>query len=169
LTGKFIVRSTTSCTRNQELILTRTGDVQANVSVADPGAQPALVASPAQGLRGRYQETDTYTEGGRSAQINYDISTYCLRTGKRCLSSWQNPDDSKTMIFENGKWTLTTTSADSTCKSGGDAHREITLEYPLPESAEDPIIVLTGRGHYTITGACPYSSDFESKVERTGD
>ena len=53
-------------------------------------------------------------------------------------------------------------------QKGGPAHREVTLQYPLPSPAQDPITLLTGRGHYTITGACPFNSDFDSKVQRTG-
>jgi len=139
------------------------------VSIADPKTQPALVASPAQGLFGRYQETDTYSDGGRNAQVNFDIQTYCLRTGDRCLSYWENPDDAKILTFAANKWVLASTSADATCKTGGPAHREISLEYPLPQPTQNPITLLTGRGHYTITGDCPYSSDFDSRVERTGD
>ena len=54
-------------------------------------------------------------------------------------------------------------------QSGGPAHREVTLQYPLPSPAQDPITLLTGRGHYTVTGGCPFNSDFDSKVQRTGD
>jgi serine/threonine-protein kinase len=168
LHGEFTVRSTTGCARNQQVTFTRTGDVERNVSIADPEAQPPRVAS-AEGLRGRYQETDTYTDGGRTAEVNFDIQTYCLRTGQRCLSYWLNPDDAKILVFSQNQWVLTTTSADSTCKSGGAAHREITLQYPLPQPPQNPITLLTGRGHYTISGACPFNSDFDSRVERTGD
>ena len=35
--------------------------------------------------------------------------------------------------------------------------------------AQNPITLLTGNGHYTVTGACPFTSDFESRVQRTGD
>ncbi len=169
LAGEFTVRSTTSCARNQQVTFTRTGDVQSTVSVADPKAQPAQVTSPAQSLHGRYQETDTYSDGGRSAQANFDIQAYCLRTGDRCLSYWFNPDSVKALLFSQGKWVLTTTSDDVDCKSGGRGHREMSLEYPLPQPAQDPITLLTGTGHYTITGACAYASDFDSRVERTGD
>jgi len=55
-------------------------------TIADPEGQPPRAASPAEGLHGRYQETDTYTDGNRSAEVNFDIQTYCLRTGQRCLS-----------------------------------------------------------------------------------
>jgi serine/threonine-protein kinase len=168
LVGESIIRSTTSCAQNQQVTFTRTGDVQPNVSIADPEAQPSRVASPAKALHGRYKETDTYADG-RSAEANFDIQTYCLRTGERCLSYWQNPDDIKALVFAQGRWVLTNTSADSTCQAGGRAHREISLEYPLPQPSQDPITLLTGRGHYTVTGDCPFNSDFDSRVERTGD
>jgi serine/threonine protein kinase len=169
LQGEFIVRSTTACARNQQVTFARTGDVQENVPIAHPEAQPPRVASPAEALHGRYQETDTYADGGRSAEVNFDIQTYCLRTGERCLSYWMNPDDAKILVFAQSQWALANTSADSKCTNGGRAHREITLQYPLPAPAQDPITLLTGRGHYTITGDCPYSSDFDSRVERTGN
>ncbi|MCW2688063.1 MAG: protein kinase family protein, partial [Mycobacterium sp.] len=168
LQGEFIVRSTTSCARNQQVTFTRTGDIQPNVSIADPKAQPPRVASSAQGLHGQYRETDKYADG-RSAEANFDIQTYCLRTGERCLSFWQNPDDIKTLVFAQGRWVLANTLADSTCQAGGRAHREISLEYPLPQPSQDPITLLTGRGHYTVTGDCPFNSDFDSRAERTGD
>jgi serine/threonine-protein kinase len=169
LQGEFIVRSTSGCARNQQVTFTRTGDAQNGVSIADAAAQPARVASQAEALHGRYQETDTYQADGRSAEANFDIQTYCLRTAQRCLSYWLNPNDAKILVFAKGQWVLANTSADSECKSGGPAHREISLQYPLPQPPQDPITLLTGRGHYTITGDCPYNSDFDSRVQRTGD
>lgn len=169
LTGDFIVRSTTSCARNQQVTFTRTGDVAANASVADPKTQPARVPSPAQGLRGNYQETDTNPAGGVSPPTNFDIQTYCLRTGDRCLSYWQNPKDPRTFLFAQNKWDLTTTSADGDCPKGGRAHRVMSLDFPLPQPAADPITLLTGHGNYTMTGDCPANSDFDARVDRTGD
>ncbi|MDT5370249.1 MAG: hypothetical protein QOC62_4680 [Mycobacterium sp.] len=169
LTGDFVVRSTTSCARNQQVTFTRTGDVAANVSIFDPKQQPARVPSPAQGLRGNYQETDTNPDGGVSPPTNFNIQTYCLRTGDRCLSYWQNPKDPRTFLFAQNKWDLTTTSADGDCPKGGRAHRVMSLDFPLPQPAPDPITLLTGNGHYTMTGDCPAGSDFSVRVERTGD
>jgi hypothetical protein len=169
LQGEFIVRSTSGCARNQQVTFTRTGDAQKGVSIADAAAQPARVASPADALHGRYREIDTYTADGRSAEANFDIQTYCLRTGQRCLSYWLNPNDAKILVFAQGQWVLANTTGDSQCQSGGRAHREISLQYPLPEPPKDPITLLTGHGHYTITGDCPYNSDFDSRVQRTGD
>lgn len=170
LEGEFVVRSANgSCASNQPVTFTRTGDRQAGASVADPASQPARVASPAQSLHGSYQEVDTYVDGNRSAEVSFDIQTYCLRTGQRCLSYWLNPNDVKVLVFERNEWVLTNTSTDSRCKNGEPARREIILNYPLPQPRQDPITLLTGRGHYTVTGGCPFNSDFESRVQRTGD
>jgi serine/threonine-protein kinase len=169
LTGEFVVRSTTSCARNQQVTFTRTGDIAANASIADPKTQPARVPSPAAGLRGNYQETDTNPDGGVSPPTNFNIQTYCLRTGDRCLSYWQNPKDPRTFLFAQNTWNLTTTSADGDCPKGGRAHREMSLQFPLPAPTPNPITLLTGHGHYTMTGDCPAGSDFDARVERTGD
>jgi len=169
LAGEFIVRSTASCATDQQVKFTRVGDVKPDVSVADPQTQPPRVPSPAQALHGKYQETDTYADGGRNAEVNFDIATYCLRTGDRCLSYWQNPNDTKTLVFSQNQWVLANTAKDATCKNGSRAHGEVTLQYPLPQPAQDPVALLTGRGHYTVTGECPFNSDFDSRVQRTGD
>ena len=169
LQGELAVRTTGGCDHNQAVTFTRTGSVDPNTPVADPDAQPSRVVSPAKGLHGQYQETDTYTADGRSAQADFAIQTYCLRTGERCLSYWQSANQSKVLVYSQDKWVLTPTSGDTQCRSGARAHREITQEYPLPQPASDPITVLTGRGHYVVTGDCPYASDFDSRVERTGD
>ena len=170
LDGEFIVRSTSrSCASNRPVKFTRTGDVAPNVSVADPVAQPARVVSPAEALHGRYEETDTYADGGRRAGVSFDIQTYCLRTGERCLSYWMNPDDAKILVFDQNQWVLANTSMDSKCTSGAPAHREISLQYALPQPPQDPITLLIGRGHDTVTGDCQINSDFDSRVERTGD
>ncbi len=148
---------------------TRIGDADSDVSVADPAAMPARVVSPGQALYGSYQETDTYKDGNRNADVSFDIQSFCLRTGERCLSYWLSPNDIKVLIFAKNEWVLANRSSDSKCTNGGPAHREITLQYPLPSPAQDPITLLTGRGHYTVTGGCPFNSDFDSKVQRTGD
>ncbi|MGZ5395386.1 MAG: protein kinase domain-containing protein [Mycobacterium sp.] len=170
LEGELTVRSTnTNCASNRPVTFTRTGDPQDGVSVVDPASLPARVASPAEALYGRYQEVDTYKDGNRSADVSFDIQTYCLRTGDRCLSYWLNPNDVKILTFAKNQFDLANRSSDSTCKEGGPAHREITLQYPLPTPAQDPITLLTGNGHYTVTGSCPFNSDFDSRVQRTGD
>lgn len=168
LTGQFTVRSTNGCGRDQQVTFTKTGDGNA-AELPDPAAQPALVPSPAAALHGRYRETDTYASDARRAEATFDVRTYCLRTGDRCLSWWQSAADAKAMVFAAGKLVLANTTGSARCTSGRTARRETALEYPIPDLAQDPITGLTGRGRYTVTGDCPYNSDFESRVERTGD
>jgi serine/threonine-protein kinase len=73
------------------------------------------------------------------------------------------------LIFTKNQWVLADTSQDAKCTNGSSAHGQITLNYPLPQPAQDPITLLAGRGHYTVTGECPFNSDFDSRVQRTGD
>ncbi|MGO4445513.1 protein kinase [Mycobacterium sp. 2YAF39] len=170
LEGELVVRSTDpGCASNRTVTFTRTDDAAQGISVADPATLPARVASPAQALYGRYQEVDTYKDGNRSADVSFDIKTYCLRTGDRCLSYWFTPDGAKILLFSKNEWVLANRSSEAQCKNGGPAHREITAQYPLPTPAQDPITTLTGTGHYTVTGGCPFNSDFDSRVQRTGD
>jgi serine/threonine-protein kinase len=168
LQGEFVVRSAAGCARTQQVMFTRTGELEVGVSVADPSTQPPPVVSPAQALHGQYRETDTYAEGTRTAEVEFDVQSFCLRTGQRCMSYWQNSTDSKVLVFTPDTWVLATTSSDSTCQNGGRSHRDISLHYPLPQPPQDPINLLTGRGHYTVTGDCPFTSDFDSRAQRIG-
>ena len=134
-----------------------------------PRSTPPRVVSPAEALHGRYQETDTYAEGGGIVEVNFDIQTYCLRTGRALPELLDEPrrrQDSWFSTRTSGCWP--NTSMDSKCTSGAPAHREVSLQYALPQPPQDPITLLTGRGHNTLTGDCPFNSDFDSRVERTG-
>jgi serine/threonine protein kinase len=170
LVGEFDVRPTTGCAHNQQVTFTRTGAAQAGVSVADPKAQPPRVISPAQGLGGRYQETETSPANPSSNySLSFGIQSYCLRTGQRCLSDWQNPQDPRTFLYSQDQWVLTNTSVGVDCTKGGKARKDTSLTYPLPQPTPNPITLLTGHGHYTLTGDCSENFDFDSRVERTGD
>jgi serine/threonine protein kinase len=170
LAGEFDVRPATGCAHNQQVTFARTGDAQAGVSVADPKAQPPRVISPAQGLGGRYQETETSpADPSSNYSLSFGIQSYCLRTGQRCLSYWQNPQDPRTFLYSQDQWVLTNTSVGVDCTKGGKARRDTSLTYPLPQPTPKPITLLTGHGHYTLTGDCSANTDFDSRVERTGD
>jgi serine/threonine-protein kinase len=73
------------------------------------------------------------------------------------------------LVFAQNQWVLGNSSEDARCTNGSAARSQVTLQYPLPQPAQDPITLLTGRGHYTVTGQCPFNSDFDSRVQRTGD
>jgi hypothetical protein len=147
---------------------TRTGDVFPGVQVADPDTQPPRVASPAQGLHGRYHETETDANGAAVPESDSVVRTDCLRTGERCTSYFYNSNLVKSLVFANGKWTQNT-EGDSACWVGGTAHAKFTAEYPLPQPPQDPITLLTGHGHTESTGSACTGGDFNEKFVRTGD
>ena len=148
---------------------TRTGDPDLN-KVPDPAVQPSRVVTPAEGLRGSYRETTTFTNGNVIPGKVLTANTYCLRTGDRCMSLFYAGEGAVTLIFAKDKWTRNEKGT-TTCTASGTSQTTITAEYPLPRELDDPIAQLNGRGTQTIApgGACTGGGDFEDKFERTGD
>ena len=144
-------------------------DPAAHASIADPAAQPPRVTSPAEALHGRYHKTATYANGNTN-DYDYLVQTYCLRTGQRCFSAWTPPDSggSSTFVFEDGRW-VRADAYDTDCTTGDRTHVDITEQHPLPQLPQDPITLLTGHGHKTNGGACPFNADFDETLQRTGD
>jgi len=77
----------------------------------------------------------------------------------------------------HGAYRETTSFTDGTVLPGnsacptGNAQVTITAEYPMPQTLDDPISVLNGRGTQTIAAGSPCTGggDFEDRFERTGD
>jgi serine/threonine-protein kinase len=147
---------------------TRTGDVFPGATVADPSTEPPRVASPAQGLHGRYHQTVTYTNGSKPPELDLVVRTECLRTGDRCMSVFHNPNAMEALVFDRAKWTRDV-EGDTACPAGGTAHIKVTEDYPLPQPPQDPITLLTGHGHIESTGTACTGGDVEEKLVRTGD
>lgn len=148
---------------------TRTGDVFPGVAVADPNTQPPRVASPAQGLHGRYHDTITFR--GRPAapqQGDPAVGTDCLRAGDRCVSVVHGPEGRQVLIFANGNWTRAE-EYDNPCAAGGTTHVKVTGDFPLPQPPQNPITVLTGHGYDGVTGSACTGGDFDETLVRTGD
>jgi len=170
LTGDSVRASTDSlCAAKRTVKFTRTGDPDPN-KVPDPGVLPPRVTSPAEGLRGNYQETTTFTDGSVVPGKNLTADTYCLRTGDRCMSLFHAGGQAVTLLYADEKWARNEKGT-TTCGAGGTAQMTITADYPMPNQLDDPISVLTGRGTQTVApgGACTGGGDFEDRFERTGD
>jgi serine/threonine protein kinase len=170
LSGDSVRASTDSlCAAKRTVKFTRTGDPDLN-KVPDPTVLPPRVTSPADGLRGSYQETTTFTNGNVVPGKNLRADTYCLRTGDRCMSLFHSGGQAVTLMYADEKWTRNEKGA-TPCTAGGTAQMTITAEYPMPKQLDDPITVLTGRGTQTVAagGACTGGGDFDDKFERTGD
>jgi serine/threonine-protein kinase len=169
LTGKYRADSQVSnCGTERTVTFTRTGDVDVN-SLPDPGGQRPPVASPASAFRGRYNGTQTPDDTHRPTSWHTTFTTYCLRTGERCISYAAYKEGDDLYIFAAGKW-IYHYEGKSRCNAGGDDQIKVHWEFPLPQPAQDPIPLLTGHGHKEVSGtACAGAYNEDVKYERTGD
>lgn len=169
LSGETVRASTNSaCAAKRTVKFTRTGDPDPN-KVADPSVLPPRAVSPADGLRDSYRETTSFTDGTVHPPKVLDVTTYCLRTGDRCMSLFHAGGEVVTLMFANDKWARDE-QGNTSCPAGA-AQVKITAEYPMPQTLDDPISVLNGRGNQTILpgGPCTGGGDFQDTFERTGD
>jgi serine/threonine-protein kinase len=175
LSGDYTAATPDNCFTARTVTFTRTEDVDVN-SLPDPATQPPRVTSPAEALRGRYHATLTFLTGSRVVDKNEAdlfVRTDCLRTGERCMSFFRNESNTaRPLVFAGEKWTHKEEKdyQPENC-AGATAHRISSSEYPLPQPPQDPIAVLTGHGHQTITGPSCVAGEYdvEEKFERTGD
>jgi serine/threonine-protein kinase len=169
LTGETTRSTINSCSAAKRTVtFTRTGDPDL-ARVPDPASLPPRAASPSTALHGRYHETITYANGGSApGQDDLTVRTVCLRTGERCMSLFHAIDGVVPLVFSGNKWTRDDEGT-VPCNLGGTAHIKLSAEYPLPDPLQDPISLLTGRGHNETTGSACAGGAFEDKFERTGD
>ncbi|SPM27110.1 serine/threonine-protein kinase [Mycobacterium terramassiliense] len=168
LSGDYTATAANACATKRTVTFTRTADGDIN-GLPDPAGNPPRVVSPAQALRGRYHVTWTLTSGDPLQQFDTAVTTYCLRTGDRCMSYFHEPSNDLPLVFGDGRWTWNV-DATSTCPRSGDTtHMKSGGEYPLPQPPTDPIAKLTGRGHQEQSPPCPLNADFDETFTRTGD
>ncbi len=170
LAGEATEMMAKGCANKRNVTFTRTGDVDVK-SVADPNALPLRVVSPAAGVHGHYRETGTQPNGYRE-QNDFAVRTDCLRTGERCMSFFHKPPlSAMALVFDGGTWTYDR-EFDMPCTRGGAMeHTRIVAHFPLPQPPEDPITLISGRGHEDVTGPLSpcKSTDIDVKFARTGD
>ncbi len=168
LAGEVTEMMDKGCANKRGVTFTRTGDVDVS-TLADPNTLPPRVVSPAEALHGRYRETNIQPNGYKE-QADFVVGTECLRTGDRCMSLFHRPPASAmALVFDRGTWTYAR-EFDARCTKGGTSHLKLFVPFPLPQPPQDPITLLTGRGHEDITGpsACK-STDVDMKFARIGD
>ena len=147
LSGETVRSSTDSlCAAKRAVKFTRTGDPDLN-KVPDPAVLPPRVVTPAEGLRGSYRQTTTFTNGTVLPGKVLAANTYCLRTGDRCMSLFHADGGAVTLIFADDKWTRNEMGT-TTCAAGrygaGHHHRGVpaTRGVGRPDRAAD-----TGAAH----------------------
>lgn len=157
------------CANKRTVTFTRTGDADIN-SLPDPASLAARVVSPAEALHGSYLKVDTEANG-YVYEHDYVVRTDCLRTGDRCMSLFHSPPAIALSVeFADGHWTYNH-EMNSTCSTGGKVQVKVSINYPLPQPAQDPITLLSGQGRAQVVGGsarCP-STNLDEKFKRTGD
>ena len=172
LAGDFVRLTSEQCQETRPVTFTRTGDVDVDADfrgVADPADLPPRVVSPAEGLRGRYRITRTFA--GRAPQElgESPVTTYCLRSGDRCMSYFPINSGDLALVFGGGKWEWKDES-DGPCPAGEMSHLKASAQFPLPQPPQNPIPSLTGHGTWVQTGgSCAVNLSFDETFTRTGD
>jgi hypothetical protein len=167
--GDFSALTGNDCLGLHTVTFTRTGDVDLN-TLSDPAALPPRVVSPAEALRGRYHQRRTFHIRATPQEIDYEVTTHCLRTGDRCISFFHNPTGAdEPLTFADGRFNLGT-ETDTVCPGRNTPmHVSKSGQYPLPDPPQDPITLLSGRGRQVQTGSCAVSVEFDETFTRTGD
>jgi serine/threonine protein kinase len=167
LSGEFTATTSNACLAKRTVTLTRTGDVDVE-TLPDPVTVPPRVVSPAEALRGQYQQSRNFPSVGQTQKTVYRVATHCLRTGDRCISFFHGQaGEAEPLTFGDGNWNLFTES-DNACR-GGQMHVTKSGRYPLPQPLQNPITLLTGNGRQDQTAPCAGNIVFDETFTRIGD
>jgi Protein kinase domain len=168
-TGDFTSTAGNSCAAKHTVTFTRTGDVDV-ATLPDPAALPPRVVSPARFLHGHYHSKRTYHIATAPKQLDYAVTTYCLRSGDRCMSYFYAPDGQvEPLVFGGGNWARDTSVAGKCPETQAPMVAKDTGRFPLPEPPHDPIPMLTGRGTHLRSAPCAVTADYDETLTRTGD
>jgi predicted Ser/Thr protein kinase len=171
LAGEHIRATANQCAEKRTVTFTRTGDVDVNADLnglPDPSTLPPRVVSPAEALHGHYTIARTFTGSVSQPLGDSDVTTYCLRTGDRCMSYFSLASGDIPLVFGDGNWRWSD-DADGPCPNGDMSHLTAGGQYPLPQPPQDPVPVLTGHGTWVQTGSCAVNFGFNETFTRTGD
>ncbi|HJT96551.1 MAG TPA: serine/threonine-protein kinase [Mycobacterium sp.] len=168
LTGEHTRTTSDQCQEKRTVTFTRIGDVDID-SLPDPADLPPRVMSPAEGLRGRYRITRTFTMPGLpQLQADSGVTTDCLRTGDRCMSYFVVAAGDIPLVFSGGNW-VWTDRTEGPCPNGDPSSLKADAQFPLPQPPQNPIPSLSGHGTWVQTGSCAVDLEFDETFTRTGD
>jgi serine/threonine-protein kinase len=172
LSGEHTRTTADQCAEKRTVTFTRTGDLDLDADFftpSDPAVLPPRVVSPAEGLRGRYHITRTFTMKGLPVlQADAPVVTDCLRTGDRCMSYFVVSAGDLPLVFDGGKW-IWTDRTEGPCPNGDMSTLKADAQFPLPEPPQNPISQLSGHGTWVQTGSCAINLEFDETFTRTGD
>jgi hypothetical protein len=149
----------------------RLSDVNAGVSVADPGKQARRSPSAPEGLTGHYDETSVLRDSSKPGVRRLAMQTMCVRNTDQC-ATFRSFTGSATAIvsslmFSNGKWLLNQRT-EVNCPNGATAKTVKHEEYALPQPVSQPLPRVTGNVRFDAADSCPAQA-LDISLERTGD
>jgi hypothetical protein len=152
--------------------VTRQGDVDPAVSVADPGKQAARSPSAPDGLTGHYNETSVLHDSPKpGSPLRVAMQTMCVRNTDQCATFKSHLTDEKTVVysllFNNGKWLLDK-HIEVNCPDGKTAKTVKHEEYVLPQPVSRPLPKVSGSIRFDAADSCP-AQQLDVSLERTGD
>jgi hypothetical protein len=176
LTGTRTESSVTpGCAYNTQIpvAVTRLGDVDSAVAVADPAAQPPLKRSTPNALSGHYSGKITNPATGGTQTRPLEIASACVRNTDQCrmLTTTTRNDGTRAvqaLHFADGKWS-TDLHQVARCTDGSTGDANSHWEYVMPAQPKNPIPKVRGTQHQVSTGACSMTTDFKLLLARTGD
>jgi hypothetical protein len=153
------------------ITVTRVSDVDAGISVADPGKQAPRSPSAPEGLVGHYDETSVLRDGSKPGVRRVAMQTMCVRNTDQCTTFKSYLAAGNTLVnsllFNNGKWLLDQ-HTDVNCPNGATAGTVKHEEYLLPQPVAHPLPRLTGSVRFDAANSCP-AQELDISLERTGD
>jgi hypothetical protein len=151
--------------------VTRLSDVDAGISVADPGQTAPRSPSAPEGLAGHYNETSAFHESPKPGVRRVVMQTMCVRNTDQCMTFKSYLASGTTVVnsllFNNGKWTLDQ-HTDVNCPNGATTGTVKHEEYVLPQPVSHPLPRVTGDVRFDAADSCP-AQQLDISLERTGD
>jgi hypothetical protein len=153
------------------MTVTRQGDVDAGISIADPGKAAPRSPSAPEGLAGHYNETSVLRDSSKPGVRRVAMQTMCVRNTDQCMTFKSYLASGNTLVnsllFNNGKWTLDQRT-EVNCPSGATASTVKHEEYGLPQPVSRPLQRVTGDVRFDAADACP-AQQLDITLDRSGD
>ena len=166
------------------MTLSRVGDVERGVPVADPHAVAPLSVSAPDGLKGRYRQVNTFRGQGAPPPNDeteveaktVEMMTMCVRNTEQCWALATADFDGTTvqwpMVFANGMWSVSRrASHNEACPNQSSTEMVMHSDYPMPQPPLNPVPRLTGTETFDFhspSTPCVGAFDYDSVLERTG-
>jgi hypothetical protein len=153
------------------MTVTRQGDVDAGISVADPAKAAPRKPSAPEGLAGHYNETSVFHDSSKPGVRRVAAQTMCVRNTDQCMTfkSYEAAGATvvNSLLFDGGKWKLDL-HVQVNCPNGATATTVKHEEYALPQPVSQPLPKVTGTVAFDAADACP-AQQLDITLERTGD